>query len=259
MKRIIITTSWDDGAIEDLRVLALLEKYNLKGTFYIPRQINFEAKRGQRLKTVSENDILQIAKTQEIGAHTLNHIYLDKLNNNEVYQEAKGSKEWLEDLLKKPVRMFAYPGGVFNDEIKEATKKSGFLGARTSILFQTDIKDPFLTGLSSQCYPCFPRNKEWSLFFELKMALSRARINLKGVIGLRLPISSIFKWDLLIKNVFRYVLKNGGIFHLYGHSWEIERYNLWKDLEKLFKYISDRKDVFYLTNGEVLDIYEKNN
>lgn len=260
MKKVIVTTSWDDGAVEDLRLLALLEKYNLKGTFYIPKKINFEVKKGQNLEIISEKDVLKIAETQEIGAHTLNHIYLDKLNKDKVYNEVKKSKEWLGNLLKKPVKIFAYPGGVFNKEITEIVKKSGFLGARTSILFQTDIKDPFLMGLSSQCYPCFPRNKEWSLFFELKMALNRAKINLRGIIDLRLPIASFFNWKLLTKNVFKHILKNGGIFHLYGHSWEIERYNLWKDLEKLFKYISNKKNVSYLTNSEaLLNFYEQKN
>lgn len=253
MKKNIITTSWDDGALEDLRILKLLEKYNLKGTFYIPQNITFEVRKGEYLKTVSESDILKIAKNQEVGAHTLNHIYLDTLKKDEIYKEVKGSKDWLEGLLNRPVPAFAYPGGVFNNEIIEMVKKSGFSGARTSISFQTDIKNPFLMGFSSHCYPCFPHNKDWSLVFESKMAWQRAKLNLKGIIGLGIPINSFFKWDLLIKNVFKYVLKNGNVFHLYGHPWEIERYNLWQGLEKLFKYISNRKDVGYLTNGEVLE------
>ena len=33
----IITTSWDDGHPLDFKLAELLNKYNLKGTFYIPR------------------------------------------------------------------------------------------------------------------------------------------------------------------------------------------------------------------------------
>ena len=35
MKKTIVTTSWDDGHKLDLKLAALLKKYNIKGTFYI--------------------------------------------------------------------------------------------------------------------------------------------------------------------------------------------------------------------------------
>ena len=37
MSRLIVTTSWDDGSIQDLKLGELLMKYGIKGTFYIPR------------------------------------------------------------------------------------------------------------------------------------------------------------------------------------------------------------------------------
>ena len=37
MKQIIVTTSWDDGHPLDFKIASLLEEYNLKGTFYIPK------------------------------------------------------------------------------------------------------------------------------------------------------------------------------------------------------------------------------
>ena len=35
MKKIVVTTSWDDGHILDLKLSNLLTKYNIKGTFYL--------------------------------------------------------------------------------------------------------------------------------------------------------------------------------------------------------------------------------
>jgi len=253
MKKVIVTTSWDDGAVQDLRLLKLLNKYNLKGTFYIPQTIAFEPKKGKPLKRVSEKDILEIAKIQEIGAHGITHTYLDKLNKEQIYNEVKGSKDWLEKLLNKKIKMFAYPGGIFNNEIVNSVKKIGFLGARTTESFKINIENQFLIGISLQCYPYLLSNKEWTLLFQLKTLWKRFKFNLKGVSDLKLPIDSLFNWTTLAKNIFKSVLKNGGVFHLYGHSWEIEYYKLWEDLEKIFKYISNRRDVYYLTNSEVLE------
>src|SRR4051794_21779274 len=36
-KPVFITTSWDDGHPLDIRIAELLAKYDLPGTFYIPR------------------------------------------------------------------------------------------------------------------------------------------------------------------------------------------------------------------------------
>jgi hypothetical protein len=48
------------------------------------------------------------------------------------------------------------------------------------------------------------------------------------------------------------VVGSGGVWHLYGHSWEIEREQLWPQLEQLLQYVSGRKGVAYRTNGQTL-------
>lgn len=253
MKEIIVTTSWDDGPTENLQLLKLLEKYNLKGTFYIPQNMPLKVKKGNPLKKISEDDIIKIAKSHEIGAHTLNHPHLDKLDKKGLYREIRGSKKWLENLLKKPIKMFAYPYGIYNGEIIKLVKECGFLGARTVESFKMRTENPFLMGVTFHCYPHFSPDAEWSLFFKTRIFWERLEFNLRKVFDLNLPINSLFGWAKLGKNVFKYVLKNGGIFHLFGHPWEVEKYNLWDDLEKVFKCISNRENILYLTNSEVLE------
>jgi hypothetical protein len=48
------------------------------------------------------------------------------------------------------------------------------------------------------------------------------------------------------------VLKDGGVWHLYGHSWAIDDENLWDDLRELLDYVSGREGVIYPVNKEVL-------
>jgi peptidoglycan/xylan/chitin deacetylase (PgdA/CDA1 family) len=47
----------------------------------------------------------------EIGAHTVMHPILAKLDDSVARDEISGSKQFLENLLDAPVRLFAYPNG----------------------------------------------------------------------------------------------------------------------------------------------------
>ncbi len=58
-------------------------------------------------------------------------------------------------------------------------------------------------------------------------------------------------WAKIAKNTFDYVNQNGGVWHLWGHSWEIDKYNDWNKFEKILSYISNRKNLRYLTNSEI--------
>lgn len=246
MKDIIVTTSWDDGAVEDIRLLELLNKYNLRGTFYIPKKIDFQIKPGKKMIRISDEKIKKIAQTQEIGGHSLSHVYFEKLSNQEIKEEIIGSKKYLEDLLDKKVLMFCYPGGVYNKKTIEYIKDAGFFGARTSKLFKFNIENPFAMGTTINCYP-FPFRKD-SLRAAFQPLLSRG----KDISRLGLPLKSFFGWKKLAESLFEHTLQNGGIFHLWGHSWEIEKNKMWKDIESIFLYISRRPAVKYLTNSETI-------
>lgn len=252
MKDIIVTTSWDDGAIEDLKLLEFLNKYKLKGTFYISQKINSQIKPGKKLTRLSDDEIKKIAETQEIGAHSLNHIYFDQLNDEEIKNEINGSKQYLENLLGEKIKMFCYPGGKFNEKASKTVKTAGFLGARTTEVFKFSFDNPFAMATTIHCYP-FPLRKDG-----LSVLLQPLLRNKNPILNLGLPLKSFLSWNNLAKCLFDYTLQNGGIFHLWGHSWEIEKNEMWDDLEKLFKYISKRPDVKYLTNSETLEFRAKN-
>ena len=52
-------------------------------------------------------------------------------------------------------------------------------------------------------------------------------------------------------SAFDIALNKGQVFHLWGHSWEIEKYGMWEELSDFLKHISSRPDCRYLTNGEI--------
>jgi hypothetical protein len=69
-----------------------------------------------------------------------------------------------------------------------------------------------------------------------------------------MSFKSLLDWSVNAKLLFDYVMENGGIWHLWGHSWEIEENGDWEKLEKVFEYVSNKKNVYYLENREIIKL-----
>ena len=70
------------------------------------------------------------------GAHTVTHPILTKIPLKDAVREITRSREAIENQLKQPVTLFAYPNGSpddFNESIERAVKDAGFLCAVTTI------------------------------------------------------------------------------------------------------------------------------
>lgn len=122
-KNMYITTSWDDGHILDRKLVSLLNKYNVKGTFFLAKNFSQEQ--------LLEEDIINISKNHEIGAHTINHPFLSKLDYDEQYKEIYESKVWLENILKEECQGFCYPSGDYNTISLDVVERCKFLYSRT--------------------------------------------------------------------------------------------------------------------------------
>jgi peptidoglycan-N-acetylglucosamine deacetylase len=236
----IVTTSWDDGHPLDVRLADLLCKYGLRGTFYVP--LKYE---GHDL--INSKEISRIRQLgMEIGSHTLTHSILTQLNPQHAFKELIESKELLEDILGEPVLSFCYPKGKRNKMLRSSVIKAGYALARTTISLR--IEDRF----DQFCMPVTLQFFQHSRTTQIKHALKD--MNLKGIIN----YIRLCKMETDLNNLsdifFDYVLTRGGIFHIWGHSWEIEKFGLWDSLEGLFKGISKHKDVNYLTNLQTLDM-----
>ncbi len=249
MKKIFVTTSWDDGHKLDLKLSELLTKYNITGTFYIAKDFQ---------DRMTSEDIMKISKNHEIGAHTITHPNLLKVSEEEAKKEITESKKWLESLIGEEIKMFCYPFGRFDNNIAELVKKSGFLGARTVEKFLYKLPEDFFSmGTAIQIYP-FPFRKKNKNNFFWKRLLDPFLQDYSSIKrNFKIPISAFRNWPNLSKAIFDQVLKKGDYFHLWGHSWEIEKYGMWTDLEDFLKYIANREDCIYLTNGGLLNKIKK--
>ncbi|MFA6382307.1 MAG: polysaccharide deacetylase family protein [Candidatus Buchananbacteria bacterium] len=240
-----ITTSWDDGNKLDLKLLELLNTYALKGTFYIPKKFD--------LKSLTDSEVIRFSNEQEVGGHTINHVKLTDVENKIAASEVRESKIYLENMLGKNIKMFCYPVGKYNSDIKEMVKNAGFLGARTAKQFSFGVNDSFEFNPTIQVYPFPMRKKDKDSFHLSRFLFDPVKNSANDILRLKLPMATFLSWPNLGKNLFDYFLKHGGVFHIWGHSWEIERYGMWSELEELFKYVSNRPNCTYLTNSQILE------
>ncbi|MEK9209488.1 MAG: polysaccharide deacetylase family protein [Patescibacteria group bacterium] len=251
--KILFTTSWDDGHELDLKLQDLLSGYGLKGTFYIPKDYN--------LRSLNESEIRFFAQNQEVGAHSLTHPDLPGVSLEKSREEIFGSKKYLEELLGQEVKMFCYPSGFYNDSVKNLVREAGFLGARTTKeWFFGGAFDFFEMPVSLHIYP-FPFRPLSSLrqYKNPKNFLAPFLQNYQEIIKRRLNPKTFFGWQNLARASFLYAKERGRIFHLFGHSWEIEKYGMWRELEKFLKFVADNKDnLIFLTNSETLEFFSRN-
>lgn len=239
-----VTTSWDDGDVLDLKLAALLDRYDIQGTFYITKEC--------RKERLSDENIRTLSQRHEIGAHTLTHPDLRSCSREEKIHEIQGSKQWLESLLGKEVPSFCYPSGFFDAESVAVTKEAGFHGARTTVLGALEPSDgPFLLPTTLQMYP-MPFRKLGACGYWWGKLLQPFAERASALRSLGVPLAAFRSFDALACATFDIALVRGGVFHLWGHSWEIDKYDMWRPLERVVRYISKREDCRYMTNADVI-------
>ena len=247
----IVTTSWDDGHQLDKKLSKLLDRYGIKGTFYVAK--NFELR-------LSNEEIKNISLIHEVGAHTINHPILTQIDQTVVKDEIVESKKWLEELLSEKVKMFSYPRGIYNKQIKDLVKEAGFIGARTTKCFNAGkIIDSFQLSTTIHIYPHPFRRRGAKSFHLTRHLIDPLWSNLPGILKWRLKPLAYCNWLALAKATFDYTYNKGGIWHLWGHSWEIEKYDMWGDLEKILQYIVAHQKIKNLTNSQVIQQWQKKN
>lgn len=181
---------------------------------------------------LNKSQIKDISKNFEIGGHTKNHKRLTELNDSRLKDEILDNKKYLEKITSKRITSFCYPMGKYNQNIKQLVGILGFRYARTTKIFSKTVGDKLLAGTSIHAFSHF-----------------------------------YIDWEVLAKIYFLYTKSFGGIYHLWGHSWEIEKYGQWEKLERVLKFIAKNSlKNQRITNGQILenlkykkDGYYKNN
>jgi peptidoglycan/xylan/chitin deacetylase (PgdA/CDA1 family) len=239
-KLTIITTSWDDGDVLDLRIAEELSARRMSGTFYVPLRCD-----GRRLLSSSQLRGMS-PPWAEIGAHTVSHPKLTDLPAQEIAHEIGTCKQILEDRIGKEVRMFCYPFGRYDRRAVQCVAESGYAGARgTQLLSTTTNFNRFEMPVTLQAFPTAASGY---------MRNALRRFSVQSVGRYMFGISRCRDWVAASKMLLDRVVAEGGVWHLFGHSWEIEQMNQWSALREVLDYAAGRDNAVYATNGEVIDL-----
>lgn len=235
----IVTTSWDDGHASDVRLAELLKRYGFGGTFYVPF-------RAVREPMMSLQQMRQVAAAGiEIGGHTVTHPSMKGLGWERSVEEVRESKKRLQDIVGAPVTSFCYPNGDLDREAYEAVQQEGYKLARTTVNMRTAVgSDPWRMPTSLQFFP--------------HSAYRRLRI-----FGRNRDVRGLARWttrfgcqadlDALLDRLFDEAVERSGVFHLWGHSWELDEFDLWGPLERTLQRLGRKPGVRYLTNADAFE------
>jgi len=209
----------------------MLKEHGLPATFYVaPQNQEFAV---EDLLTLQE--IRDISCDFEIGAHSMTHCRLPTISEQHAAREIVESKAVLEQVIGKEIKSFCYPGGAYTNVHLQLVKDAGYRYARTTTRYAFSVDKPYEAGTSLHVY-----NHRFDLWQTARFARFRP-----------IKILRYLEWDSLGRAMFDQVVKEGGVYHIWGHSWEIDAHNDWERLENVFRYISANPKVKYVTNGQL--------
>ena len=198
-------TSWDDGDKRDMRIADLLKERGFDGVFFISNKTN----------ELTENQIKHLHNIGfQIGGHTVSHTSdLKDLSHDKIKWEVQKNKDWLEAIIGNDIKSFCYPEGTYDKRLINIVRECGFTGARTTDVLQTDSIRPsnrFEIGTTIHAYP------------------NRSEYDGRN-------------WLDIAKEKFDEAQKKDGYYHLWGRSWQVEKFDCWQQLKELLNYIYERR------------------
>lgn len=213
-----LTMSYDDGKIQDERLIGIFNKYGIKGTF----NINYGLmEKEQTPPRIGRERIVQLYRGHEVATHTMTHPTIARCPLTEVAEEILEDRKGLESLTGGLVRGHAYPNGSYSEEIKQLFRQLGIAYGRVVEC----VSDYELPADSLEWHPtCHHNDPEL-----MKKAEFFAN----------------FKKQQYLK-----------LMYVWGHSYEFDNDDNWEVIEKFCEYMGGRDDIWYATNIEIIDYME---
>lgn len=166
---------------------------------------------------VTKEEVKSLYEGHEVSCHTYSHPTIARIPIIQTERQILEDREILEDLVGYSVRGLSYPNGSFNEEIK---KTLPFLGIEYSrVVGNTDD-----FAMPSDLY-------QWK-------ATCHHNHNL---------MENADRFLKLFKKQYLYMM------YVWGHSYEFDTNNNWEQIEEFCRAVSEKDDIWYATNIEIVD------
>lgn len=213
--------SYDDGTLQDVRFVDLLNRYGIKGTFNLnshlmETEFEWTHETGFVIKRLPMRIASNLYGDHEIASHTLTHPYMDSLTEDGIIHELQADKENLEKLFGKEIQGFAIPFDFYSELIEKCVKKCGFKYARISE--ETHLYTPAAD------------------FYKLKTGIFHLDPNLDSYID-----------DFISTE------EELAFCQIAGHSYDLDIENMWDKMEAIFKKVMADNNILPMTTIEFVD------
>lgn len=215
-----VTLSYDDGVTHDKRLIQIMKKYGLKGTFNINGG-NFPQESGWRM-TAEEALEVYDESVAEVAAHGYKHVSLANVDSAVAVNDVLQDRLALEKLFGRVIKGMAYANGSCDDNVVNILKNCGIEYARTVISTEN-----------------FEVPTDW---LRLNPTCHHNNRKLMELVNAFLTVQP----DPL--RLYKYTPK---LFYLWGHAYEFDNNNNWEVIEEFAAAIGNREDIWYATNGEI--------
>ena len=217
-----VTFSFDDGIEQDRRFVKELNKYGFKATFNINTGIqtraNMWVNEGIEIHRMNIDGLKELYKGHEVAVHSLTHPFLEKLDEETIYNELYYDKKNIEEWFEQDVTGMAYPYGTYDDRVIKIAKDLGIKYARTA---GTSMKFSLPEDMMKYTGTCHFSNSE---IFRL-----------------------IDEFDSLEDTSEKQVL------YIWGHTYEFDVMKKWDFLTQLLERLKTVKAQF-VTNRQAFDL-----
>ncbi len=123
-KHKVLTMSYDDGLVEDRRLVSIFNQYGIKGTFHVNAGLNWA-------NHVPLSEYKKLYEGHEVSAHTFTHPTIARCPMEQVVAQIIEDRKVLEEAVGYPIRGMSYPNGSYSQEIISVLPALGIRYART--------------------------------------------------------------------------------------------------------------------------------
>lgn len=220
-KKKAVTFSYDDGVIQDKKIIDIFNKYNIKATF----NLSYGKSKEKKTRLNKNNEEIdcsyldldkdyKIYEGHEITSHSFSHPHMESLAYDKQKEEVVNNMNELSSLFNSNVEAFCYPYGTYNQDTLSILKELNITYSRTT-------------------------RSTYSFNLPCNFLLWNPTIHHRD--------KRIFE---IIDN-FKKADNELALLYIWGHSYEFAIDDNFSLLEDIILKLNEDKDIIYLTNGEI--------